>query len=115
MRQSQPLQLDIDTMATSLSDLIAEKDALERQIREAQSAAKAEAIAKVRELMSRHGLTAADLVGVARAKQGIKPGSKVAAKYRDPVSGSTWTGRGLKPKWLSAAIESGKTIRDFAI
>lgn len=101
-------------MAT-LSDLIAQKDALERQIREAQSSAKVEAIAKVRELMSTHGLTAADLVAAARGKQGVKPGSKVAAKYRDPASGSTWSGRGLKPKWMTAAIESGKTLQDFAI
>ena len=102
-------------MATSLSDLIAQKEALDRQIREAQSQAKAEAVAKVRELMSTHGLTAADLVAPARGKQGIKSGSKVAAKYRDPSSGSTWTGRGLKPKWLNAAIEGGKTLQDFAI
>ncbi len=102
-------------MTTSLSDLIAQKEALDRQIREVQSAAKTEAVAKVRELMSTHGLTAADLVAPVRAKQGTKPGSKVEPKYRDPASGSTWSGRGLKPKWLTAAIESGKKPQDFAI
>ena len=102
-------------MATSLSDLIAQKDALERQIRDAQTSAKVEAISKVRELMTTHGLTAADLVAPAKTKVGAKQGAKVEPKYRDPVTGSTWTGRGLKPKWLTAAIESGKTIQDFAI
>jgi DNA-binding protein H-NS len=25
---------------------------------------------------------------------------KVEPKYRDPVSGATWTGRGITPKWI---------------
>ncbi|MFL6628246.1 MAG: H-NS family nucleoid-associated regulatory protein [Vitreoscilla sp.] len=101
-------------MAVSLTDLIARKEALERQIREAQSKAKAEAVARVQQLMAEHGLTVADLASAPK-KQGVKTGSKVAPKYRDPATGSTWTGRGLKPKWLAQAIESGKTLDDFAI
>ena len=42
-------------------------------------------------------------------------GKKVAAKYRDPSTGQTWTGRGLKPKWLQAALTTGKSLEDFAI
>ena len=99
----------------SLSELIAQKEALERQIRDAQSAAKANAIAKARELMSTNGLSVADVVVPAKGKQGIRAGSKVDPKYRDPESGSTWTGRGLKPKWLTRAMQGGKTIQDFAI
>jgi len=37
-----------------------------------------------------------------------------AVAYRDPESGQTWSGRGLKPKWLAAALASGKTLADFA-
>ena len=103
------------TMATSLSDLIAQKDALERQIRDARSSAKAEGIARVRELMSQHGLTPADLMTPASTARGMKQGSKVAPKYRDPASGSTWTGRGLKPKWLTAALAGGKAVEEFLI
>ena len=40
---------------------------------------------------------------------------KVAAKYRDPASGNTWTGRGLQPKWVQAAVAAGKKLEDFAI
>jgi len=29
-------------------------------------------------------------------------------------AGNSWGGRGPKPKWLKAAIESGKTLQDFA-
>ncbi len=40
----------------------------------------------------------------------------VAPKYRNPENPSeTWAGRGLKPRWLTAAIKGGKSIEDFAI
>lgn len=39
----------------------------------------------------------------------------VAPKFRDNASGSTWTGRGKQPKWLAAALLSGKTLEDFKI
>ena len=40
----------------------------------------------------------------------------VAAKYRNPENpAETWAGRGLKPRWLAAAIKSGKKQDDFLI
>jgi DNA-binding protein H-NS len=40
----------------------------------------------------------------------------VAPKYRKPENpAETWAGRGLKPRWLAAAIKSGKKLEDFAI
>ncbi len=100
-------------MAVSLSELLAQKDALERQIQAAQSTAKATAITQVQQLMSQHGLTTADIAQRSISKPST--GRKVAAKYRDPVSGATWTGRGLKPKWLTAVLGAGKSLEDFAI
>ena len=58
--------------------------------------------------------------------QGGKSGSKVARgfgargsvapKYRNPENpAETWAGRGLKPRWLAAAIKSGKKLEDFLI
>jgi len=101
-------------MPPSLSELLAQQSALDRAIREARTADKAEAVARVRQLMSEHGLTVADLVTKLAPKAGAT-GKKVAPKYRDPVSGATWTGRGLKPKWLQAALDAGKSVSDFAI
>ncbi len=101
-------------MQPSLSDLLAQQSALDRAIREARMADKAEAVARVRQLMVEHGLAVADLVTKPSAKTGVT-GKKVAPKYRDTVSGATWTGRGLKPKWLQAALDAGKSVADFAI
>ena len=44
------------------------------------------------------------------------PGKKKRAPsnvhYSDGA-GNSWTGRGPKPRWLKAAIDSGKTLQDF--
>ena len=42
-------------------------------------------------------------------------GVKVAAKYRDNTTGETWSGRGLKPKWLAAAMAGGIELQTFAV
>jgi DNA-binding protein H-NS len=97
----------------SVSELLAQKAAIEQQIAEAQKTERAEAIARVRALMSEHGLTLADLS--ARSATPRRSGSKVAPKYRDASTGHTWSGRGLQPKWLKEALAGGKKIGDFAI
>ena len=100
-----------------LKDLLAQKAELEKQIEFLGREQRESAIAQVRALMADHGLTAADLAGKASAsaKKSSAQGSKVAAKYRDPESGNAWSGRGLQPNWLKAAIEGGRKIEDFAV
>lgn len=106
-------------MAT-LSDLIAQRNELEQKIQEQTQAQRADAIAKVRALMEENGLSVADFRsgsgrGPAKEKASANAGTKVAAKYRDDA-GNSWSGRGLQPKWLKAALEgSGKKIEDFAV
>lgn len=41
--------------------------------------------------------------------------AKVAVKYRDPATGSAWSGRGLQPAWLKAALASGRTLPEFLV
>lgn len=98
-----------------LTDLLAQKAALDKQIAEAQRAERGDAIAQIKALMAEHGLTAADLSG--RAGKAGKPpgGGKVAAKYRNKATGETWSGRGLQPRWLKAALATGKKLTDFAV
>lgn len=42
-------------------------------------------------------------------------GVKVKPKYRDAKTGDTWSGRGMKPRWLAAALKGGKKLQDFLI
>ncbi|WP_347990278.1 H-NS histone family protein [Methylomonas sp. AM2-LC] len=43
------------------------------------------------------------------------PSKKVAARFRNPSTNQTWTGRGLAPKWLRALEESGRNREEFII
>jgi DNA-binding protein H-NS len=98
---------------TTVSELLAQKAAIEQQITEAQRAERAAAIARVRSLMAEHGLTAADIT--ARAASPKRAGGKVPPKYRNASTGDTWSGRGLQPKWLKQALASGAKLGDFAV
>lgn len=98
-----------------LQDLLAKKAELEKQIEDTRRQEKADAIAQVRALMAEHGLTAADLSMRGKATAKGSTGRKVAPKYRDPATGDTWSGRGLQPKWLRAALAGGKKLTDFAL
>lgn len=99
-------------MAT-LKDLLAQRAALDEEISQTKDRERAEAIAKVRSLMSEYGLTVADLS--MRAPKAGKPASKVAVKYRNKATGETWSGRGLQPKWLKAAINAGAKLDEFHV
>lgn len=96
----------------SLEELIAQKEALERQIDAKRTQDRAAAVEKIRALMLEYGLEVADLSTRKVKKTG---GSKVAAKYRDKATGDSWSGRGLQPKWLKAAMASGRKLQDFAV
>jgi DNA-binding protein H-NS len=44
------------------------------------------------------------------------PRGTVAPKYRNPENpAETWAGRGLRPRWLVAAMKEGKKLEAFAI
>lgn len=98
---------------TTVSELLAQKAAIEQQIAEAQRAERADAIARVRALMAEHGLTPADIS--AKAASPKRAGGKVAPKYRDASTGDTWSGRGLQPRWLKQALAAGAKLSDFAV
>lgn len=49
----------------------------------------------------------------AKAKPAAKAARPSAARYRDPETGSTWSGRGLKPAWLRVKLADGAYLADF--
>ncbi len=102
-------------MAT-LQELLAQREELNEKIKTLVDTGRTEAIAKVKVLMQTHGLSLADLRSSSSGAEKSKsdPAKKAPAKYRDDA-GNSWSGRGLQPRWMRAAIESGKTREDFAI
>jgi DNA-binding protein H-NS len=66
---------------------------------------------KVEAMVAAAGFKMSDLFGGRGGK-----GRKVAAKYANPDDPSeTWTGRGRKPRWLSAKLKDGDKIEKFLI
>lgn len=70
-------------------EIHAEIEALRRK-------AKAAAIMQIELLMTQYGISPGELKGVDGAPAHRKP----KARYWNPETGQTWSGRGRMPKWL---------------
>ena len=88
-------------MSLSYKELIAQREALEKQIAEARQTEVAAAIATVRALVADFQLTADDVFTPDRRQRTSTAGAKVEPKYRNPATGETWTGRGKAPRWIA--------------
>ncbi len=99
---------------SSLKDLLNQIETLQSQVAQVRQREVGEATAKVRSIIDEYQLSASDIFPGGKAKSASKKtgkaGGKVAPKYRDPITGSTWSGRGLAPKWLA-----GKNKADYLI
>ena len=99
----------------SLKELLAQKEALDREIENTRKRARSEALARVKDLMAEFGLTSKDLGTKTGKKHSTRSGAKVAVQYRNAATGDAWSGRGLRPNWLKAARAAGRKIDDFAV
>jgi DNA-binding protein H-NS len=54
-------------------------------------------------------------VTVRNGRTSAMKGVKVKPKYRDARTGDTWAGRGVQPRWLTAALKGGKKLDDYLI
>jgi DNA-binding protein H-NS len=87
-----------------------------RQIDALRQTERQKAVDQIRELIREHGISVADLTkGTEPKRQKAKSTAKVAAKFRDPATGKEWSGRGLLPKWLAAAVAAGRDREEFRV
>ena len=107
--------MNYQELAAKKADLERQAAELEKQIKEAMQAERAGVITKIRQMLADNGLTVADLMSAKSPRGASGNGSKVAPKYKDPATGSTWSGRGLKPKWGQAALADGKSLDDLKV
>jgi DNA-binding protein H-NS len=54
-------------------------------------------------------------VVVRNGRTSAMKGVRVKPKYRDAKTGDTWAGRGVQPRWLTAALKGGKKLDDYLI
>jgi DNA-binding protein H-NS len=118
-------------MAKTYAQLSREIEALQAKADAVRKREASGVVTRIKEAIAAYGLTAEDL-GLAegsRARKGAArkaarpkvagkrtPSKKsaVAVKYRDEA-GNTWTGRGSRPRWLTAALAEGRALESFAV
>jgi DNA-binding protein H-NS len=89
------------------------------QMQAAQAGVVADVKAKIEALLSKNGLTLADVYPSQRGGVAAKGGKKgsVAPKFRNPANAEqTWSGRGKRPLWFVDALRRrGVTADDLLI
>lgn len=90
---------------------------LKRQAEDVRREEMAGAIAEIRRLMGEFGITMADLDDTrpSRTRTRARADSVGQARYRDPASGKTWTGRGRRPAWVVDLEAQGRSVEEYRI
>jgi DNA-binding protein H-NS len=103
-------------MATSYERIRKQIETLQAEADKLRRQEAGEVIARIKEAIAHYGLTSADLFSAAKGRAAPRA---TAAKRSAPAArftdghGSSWGGRGPRPKWLRAALASGKKLEDF--
>ena len=104
---------DIDLKALTVDDLLELRDRVTSALSSRVEAERRDLESRLARLNRTHG---PDSFRVAKGGRVIGGRATVAPKYRNPDNPQeTWSGRGRKPRWMTAAIKAGKKLRDFRI
>lgn len=104
------MKIDLDSLSLKeLRDLHAQTA---RAIANFVDRKKQQAIATLEEQARALGYSLNELVSAAPARK-RRP---ARAKYANPANAAeTWTGRGRKPRWVEAALKSGRSLESMLI
>lgn len=92
----------------SYKQLTAQLEKLHKEVAAAREKEVAQAIADIKQKVAEYDLTAEELGFTSQRTVARKTAS--VAKYRNPKTGETWSGRGRSPAWLA-----GKNRERFLI
>ena len=103
---------DINSQIKKNEEQIAQ---LRKQAEALRNEERAGVIDEVRKKIAEYGISATDLKLTGRGASKRASAGKAQAKYRGP-GGETWSGgRGRKPRWVTEALATGKSLSDFEI
>ena len=101
----------MDIQHLSLEQLLQLQASVAREIASRRAAEEQNVLNDIRQKAAQLGLSFDDLLG---KLQGPAKRS-VAMKYRDPATGVEWSGRGRKPLWAQAWLNSGRSLDEVLI
>lgn len=97
---------------TSYADYVEQITKLQFLAEAARKSEINDAIRQIKDLMQVHGVTVDDLTADTRAKPAkAKNKGIVAAQFKNPDTGETWTGRGRAPRWLDGKDRDAYRIK----
>ncbi|MDR5783865.1 H-NS histone family protein [Caballeronia sp. LZ065] len=92
--------------SVEIAKLRAQQEALDQQLAEAKEKETQHVLREIVQKMREYGISLAELMGRKTVSEPSEhteqtPASEPSVKYRDPVSGATWSGRGRAPMWIA--------------
>jgi DNA-binding protein H-NS len=88
--------------SSEIAQLLARQEALNEQLAQARDRESRLALLEIVQKMREYGISLNELMGRKAGVQHAQQASdESSVKYRDPVSGSTWSGRGRAPHWIA--------------
>lgn len=94
----------------SVEELRRQQEEIDRKIQEKQKAEKKAVIDQIVNVVNTYQIPVEELVEALGGMKVKRKGAKAKPKYRDPVTGTIWTGRGKEPAWIR-----GKDRKAFLI
>jgi DNA-binding protein H-NS len=94
----------------SYKQLTAQLNKLHQEVAAAREKEVAQAIADIKQKIAEYDVTAEELGFTSPRKPARKAASTSVARYRNPKTGETWSGRGRSPGWIA-----GKNRERFLI
>ncbi len=90
------------------------RKSIDRELDSRKNKERKQVAKQIHDLAASIGLTPSEVLA-SGAKVRSRKRAQVTAKYRDPESGKTWSGRGRKPGWVAKHLASGKSLDELAI
>ncbi len=87
---------DQTTAVRSLEEIDKEMEVLKKERASAIKSEAKQALTEVKRIVAMYGFTADQVFGAMKVRVAA------TAKYRNPKTGQTWSGRGRQPKWFDA-------------
>lgn len=105
------------TKMATYQELLAQRDALNKEIEAARKAELADAISRTKAIIKEYGLTAAQCGFGSSTNDEVTTATRNPAKvkYITPDGKKTWTGRGRAPKEFQALLDAGHQKDEFLI
>jgi DNA-binding protein H-NS len=89
----------METVLPGLKELLARREALEQELEQARQQEAGRALREIVAKMREYKITLQELMGTKAQAPMLPPAAN--ARYRDPATGATWSGRGRVPQWIA--------------